>query len=118
MTTRKEDETTRMLFAERLNMALRRKNITITELGKRTGIHKADISNYRHGRYIPKQSNVFKLALALDVSPVWLWGMTDDPHINNELEYLWSQLHDSEREEALSYMRYLLLRSVTHEEEG
>lgn len=116
MPRKKEDEAQRKLVANRINMALARKGITAVELSKKTGISESDISNYRHARYMPKQSNVFLLALALGVSPSWLWGMDENEHTDNELDYLWGMLSDNDRLQALDYMRYLILRGVNHEE--
>lgn len=44
------------------------------DLVRETGIDKGSISNYLSGRYEPKQEAIYKLALALDVSEMWLWG--------------------------------------------
>jgi transcriptional regulator with XRE-family HTH domain len=45
-----------------------------TDLVRETGIDKGAISNYLKGRYEPKQDVVYKLAKALNVSEMWLWG--------------------------------------------
>lgn len=60
--------------AERLRegMALRGKKQV--DLVQATGLYKGAISNYLSGRYEPKQDAIYKLALALDVSEMWLWG--------------------------------------------
>jgi transcriptional regulator with XRE-family HTH domain len=44
------------------------------DLVRETGIDKGSISNYLYGRYEPKQEAVYKLALALNVDEMWLWG--------------------------------------------
>lgn len=44
------------------------------DLVRETGIDKGSISNYLSGRYEPKQEAIYKLALALNVSEMWLWG--------------------------------------------
>lgn len=44
------------------------------DLVRITGIDKGSISNYLSGRYEPKQEAIYKLAMALDVSEMWLWG--------------------------------------------
>ena len=62
-------------FAERLNEALKIRNISQNELAKRAGIHKSSISYYANGTYEAKQDGLTKLALALDVSEVWLMGL-------------------------------------------
>ena len=49
------------------------------DLVRETGIDKGSISNYLSGRYEPKQEAIYKLALALDVSEMWLWGYDVPP---------------------------------------
>lgn len=44
------------------------------DLVRETGIDKGSISSYLSGRYEPKQEAIYKLALALNVSEMWLWG--------------------------------------------
>lgn len=44
------------------------------DLVRETGIDKGSISNYLSGRYEPKQEAIRRLAVALDVSEMWLWG--------------------------------------------
>ena len=45
-----------------------------TDLVRETGIDKGALSHYLKGRYEPKQDVVYKLAVALNVSEMWLWG--------------------------------------------
>lgn len=44
------------------------------DLVRETGIDKGALSHYLKGRYEPKQDVVYKLAVALNVSEMWLWG--------------------------------------------
>ena len=44
------------------------------DLVRETGIDKGSISNYLSGRYEPKADAIYKLATALNVSEMWLWG--------------------------------------------
>ena len=44
------------------------------DLVNETGLNKSAISRYLSGEYEPKQDAIYKLALALDVSEMWLWG--------------------------------------------
>ena len=62
-------------FSERLNEALEIKNISPAELSRQSGIIEATISNYRKGKYKPKQPNLEKIAKALNVSVAWLLGV-------------------------------------------
>lgn len=66
---------------ERIDSTANRIRIAMEEAGKRqvdlvreTGIDKGALSNYLKGRYEPKQDVVYKLAVALSVSEMWLWG--------------------------------------------
>ena len=59
---------------DRLKEAMRTSNIKQADLARLTGISKGGISNYVTGRYEPKSDIISKLASALNVSEMWLWG--------------------------------------------
>lgn len=61
-------------FSERLKLAMELKRIKAVELSKCTGLSQGIISNYRSGRFEASQTNLQKLAEALDVSIPWLMG--------------------------------------------
>lgn len=50
------------------------KNMKQTDLVEKTGISKGALSSYIAGRYIPKQTNTYKIAKALEVDVSWLMG--------------------------------------------
>lgn len=60
--------------AERLKEAMEAANMKQADLARATGLSKGGISNYVIGRYEPKSDVISKLAKALDVSEMWLWG--------------------------------------------
>lgn len=62
-------------FADRLNYTLNAKDISPAELSRLCGINEATISNYRKGKYKPKQPNLELIAKALNVSVAWLLGV-------------------------------------------
>lgn len=62
-------------FSNRLNEAIRKKNIKPVELSELTGIDKSKISSYMSGRYKAKQDGIYLLAKALNVSEAWLMGL-------------------------------------------
>lgn len=62
-------------FANRLNTAMRIRNIKATELSEKTGIAKSSLSEYINGKYEAKQDGVYLLANALNVSEAWLMGL-------------------------------------------
>lgn len=59
---------------DRLRDAMNIRGIKQVDLVRSTGIDKGSISSYLSGRYEPKQEAIYKMALALDVSEMWLWG--------------------------------------------
>lgn len=59
---------------ERLREAMSATGKKQVDLVRATGIDKGSISNYLSGRYEPKQEAIYKLAIALNVSEMWLWG--------------------------------------------
>lgn len=61
-------------FSNRLNTAMRIRNIKPVELSEKAGIDKSKISSYMSGRYKAKQDGVFLLARALNVNEAWLMG--------------------------------------------
>ncbi len=66
-------------LAQRLRMARARSGLSQTELAKRTGLHNVQISKLERG--ITQEiigSTLRKLCEALEVSPQYLLGMTDD----------------------------------------
>ena len=60
--------------AQRMKIALKKSNMKQVELSRLTGIDKGSISNYLYGRYEPKSDAINKMATALNVSEMWLWG--------------------------------------------
>lgn len=61
-------------FKNRLVLAMKQNNIKAADLSKRTGLSKAQISQYVNGVYEAKQVALYKLAVALNVSEAWLMG--------------------------------------------
>lgn len=62
-------------FSNRLNTAMRIRNIKPIELSERTGIDKSKISSYMSGRYKAKQDGVYLIAQVLNISEAWLMGL-------------------------------------------
>jgi transcriptional regulator with XRE-family HTH domain len=60
--------------ASRLREAMALRGIKQNELVQASGIDKGAISRYLSGAYEPKSGAISKLAVALDVSEMWLWG--------------------------------------------
>ena len=60
--------------ATRLREAMYNAEKTQADLARDTGISKATLSRYLSGQFEPKQNAVSKMAIALNVSEMWLWG--------------------------------------------
>lgn len=60
--------------AERLREAMAEVGKKQIDLVKETGLQRSAISRYLSGEYEPKQNAINKLAIALNVSEMWLWG--------------------------------------------
>lgn len=60
--------------AERLREAIQDAGKKQIDLVRETGVDKGSLSHYLKGRYEPKSDAVTKLARALHVSEMWLWG--------------------------------------------
>lgn len=73
-------------FSNRLNTAMRIRNIKPIELSEKTGIDKSKISSYMSGRYKAKQDGVYLLAQALSVNETWLMGL--DVPMERTTDYL------------------------------
>lgn len=60
--------------AERLKEAMQAAGKKQVDLVRDTGLERGAISRYLNGKYEPKQTAINKLAIALGVSEMWLWG--------------------------------------------
>lgn len=60
--------------AERLQSAMRDIGMQPADLAKATNINKSSVSRYLSGEHEPKQVAINKMAIALNVSEMWLWG--------------------------------------------
>lgn len=59
---------------ERLKEAMRLRGKKQADLVRETGLNRGTISRYLSGEVEPRQEATHKLAVALDVSEMWLWG--------------------------------------------
>lgn len=60
--------------AHRLRKAMSISGKTQADLVRETGIGKSNLSRYITGKYDPKSDAIYKLAKALNVAEMWLWG--------------------------------------------
>lgn len=73
------------VFKDRLNEALSMRNMTAAELSRLSGIDEGTLSNYKKGKYEPKQRKLESIAIALNVSIAWLMGA--DVPMEKEIKY-------------------------------
>lgn len=60
--------------SERLKQAMALRKVKQIDIVRQTGIDKGSISHYVSGSYEPKKDSVCKIAKALNVNELWLWG--------------------------------------------
>lgn len=77
-------------FADRLKEALEVRNISAAELSRKLGINEGTVSQYKAGKYEPKQRRLQEISQILSVSIPWLMGadvpMEDNKSSINSLE--------------------------------
>ena len=73
-----KDDYNKNKVADRLNIALKKREMTQTELSDLTGINFSTISSYASGRFEPKRTPLLEMAKVLRVSPAWLAGFDVD----------------------------------------
>lgn len=61
-------------FQNRLNQAMEIRNMRQIDLARKSGLPKAQISQYQSGKYEAMQDALYKLAKALSVNVEWLMG--------------------------------------------
>lgn len=66
-----------MEFKDRLLLALQLRQMSAYRLAQKTGITRQAISLYTQGKMIPKQDQIQRMALALNVDYTYLLGITD-----------------------------------------
>lgn len=97
----------KVVFAQRLALALERSGIKQTELARRTGLSDGMISQYLSGMSKPKDENLEKIARVLNCSPSWLKGY--ELQVGNEqLMSIYNALSLSGKDKVLEYAEYIL----------
>lgn len=62
------------IIKDRLNEALKAREMTPQQLADKSGLYFTTIYRYLNGERIPKTDSIEKMAKALNVSPSWLLG--------------------------------------------
>lgn len=78
------DDNKKNIIGKRIKDAMLKSGLKQADIVKKTGINKGALSSYLSGKYEPKQTNIYKLASVLNVSPAWLLGY-------NPIEYTQEQ---------------------------
>lgn len=73
-------------FRDRLELAMKEKEIRAADLAREAGVSPARISQYLHGVYQPKGDAVLRLAEVLEVSPLWLMDGDHPMHPSDRAE--------------------------------
>ena len=94
---------------KRIKTALDERNMTASDLARKSGVNKGAISRYLSGEVIPKQSKIDLMARALDVSPSWLLGydVNQKGELAQPLIEL-QKLNDENKAKLLGYYQALL----------
>lgn len=61
-------------ISERLQIAMDKRKIKQIDLARVADVNQGALSRYLKGSYEPKSATIYKLAIALDVSDMWLEG--------------------------------------------
>jgi len=93
-------------FASILVEIMERKNISLGELSRRSGISKGLLSRYKNGQLEPHTDKLPALCRALGVSAAELIGY-EDPLTDSGLLDLFHGLSPERRAEAVRYLKYL-----------
>lgn len=70
-----EKNIARTYFSSRLSVAMKNKKLTQKALSELSGIRQVSVSEYLNAKTIPNAESLCALAVALDVSMDWLWGL-------------------------------------------
>lgn len=65
------------VFSERLKSVMNERGMTQARLCALTGIPKSAMTQYIHASFKPKQNRTDLICRALNVSPAWMMGLTD-----------------------------------------
>ncbi len=94
--------------SERLKEAMSLRKMKQVDIMRSTGLDRGSVSHYVSGNYEPKNEAIFKMAKALDVNEMWLWGYdvpmertAEQKRIQEDAEFHAKILKDQELLEAL-----------------
>ena len=96
------------IIKDRLNAAMKIRQVNITELASMSGLNKSTVSRYLTGAVIPRSDAIGKMATALGVSPTWVLGyeVTMDGKEIRQIDL--TQLSEINQEKIMAYYQALL----------
>lgn len=99
-----------MEFREILRRRRKELDLTLEEVGRRVGVTKSTVLRWESGTISNIQRDkIAALAAALQVSPEYLLGWTEDPHIvfNNNVAAALADLSEDELGLVLNYVAFI-----------
>lgn len=102
------------IIKDRLNEAMKLRDLNITELAFKCGLNKSTVSRYLTGTVIPRSVAIGKMANALQVSPAWILGYEVTMTGEEIKEIDTSKLTDRNKEKLFVYYQAL----IDSQEEG
>lgn len=94
-------------FQRRLNIAMEIRNMRQVDLARKSGLPKAQISQYQSGKYEAMQDALYKLAKALSVNVEWLMGY-DVPMEGYDISQLFRQLTSADQQKIVDIINAML----------
>lgn len=117
------------IIKDRLNEALKFRDMTASQLAKKASIDKGSVSRYLTGETIPRSGAIAKMAEALNINPAWLIGY-DVPMVESEdprpdlvtekdgLSVLIEAMSPKSRGRLLDFARFIIEQEKKEEEDG
>lgn len=94
-------------FQNRLNQAMEIRNMRQIDLARKSGLPKAQISQYQSGKYEAMQDALYKLAKALSVNVEWLMGH-DVPMEGQGISQLFHRLTAADQQKVVDIIHAML----------
>lgn len=94
-------------FQNRLNQAMEIRNMRQIDLARKSGLPKAQISQYQSGKYEAMQDALYKLAKALSVNVEWLMGH-DIPMEGYSISQLFHRLTAADQQKVVDVINAML----------
>lgn len=110
-------DTMNRIFIDRLEYSMKKAGMKPVDVCRSTGISPSLMSQYRSGACMPKQDNIFRLAVALNISPSWLIGMDlleNHAELLESVQEKYDRLSPDRKKAALEYLDFLLQQEDNH----